>query len=289
VSSSLPARASAVAAAVVIGLTVVACSDDSTDSADAGSTSVAIDETTVAVGSTYTVDAGDTLSGIAASYGLTLDELIAANGWTDGAEHAIFPGDVVELPAGAVAVSTTRPTATATTRPASSGATATTSTQPASAPTDGGYRDTGLPFAGPDRGTTDPIVQPLPDGVYFADSPQITGGGTAIEFTLWQRFTGDDCLQQFTTAPLNCIGDGFTGNEATRASMIVSDGTATVIGLDDTGNPVAYEVSPDELVRLISGETPADDAPEGFSYAPYPFIVTVRGGEIVAADQQFQS
>jgi hypothetical protein len=214
--------------------------------------------------------------------------LIAANGWSDGAEHAIFPGDVVELPAGAVAVATSRPAVTGTTRPASSSGLATTSTQPASAPTEGGYRDTGLPYAGPDRGTTDPIVQPLPDGVYFADSPQVIGGDTAIEFTLWQRFTGDDCLEEFPTATLNCIGDGFTGNAATRASMIVSNGTASVIGLEE-GIPVAYEVAPAELVRLIRGVAPAADAPERFSYAPYPFIVTVRGSEIVAADQQFQS
>ena len=58
---------------------------------------------------TYVVDAGDTLSGIAASYGLSLNELVEVNEWSDGANHAIFPGDVIALPGGAVAVSTTRP------------------------------------------------------------------------------------------------------------------------------------------------------------------------------------
>jgi hypothetical protein len=49
------------------------------------------------------------LSGIAASYGLTLNELIEVNDWSDGADHAIFPGDVIGLPDDAVGVSTTRP------------------------------------------------------------------------------------------------------------------------------------------------------------------------------------
>jgi LysM repeat protein len=277
----VPARVSAVFAAVVVGLTVVACSDDSTESAGAGGTSVAVDDSrTAGPGDTYTVDAGDTLSGIAASYGLTFEELIAANGWSDGAEHAIFPGDVVELPAGVVAVSTTRS--------ASANGSAPTSTQPTGRSAAGGYRDTGLPYAGPDRGTTDPIADPLPDGVYWATAPAVDGGGESIVFTLQQRFTGDDCLEQYTTAPLNCIGDGFAGGDTTTASMLVSNSTATVIAVDE-GISAAYDISTEELLRLIRGEAPAADAPEGYSYVPYPFIVTVRNGEIVAADQQFQS
>ena len=53
---------------------------------------------------TYVVDAGDTLSGIAAGYGLSLSELVEVNEWTDGSNHAIFPGDVIALPDDAVAV-----------------------------------------------------------------------------------------------------------------------------------------------------------------------------------------
>ena len=53
--------------------------------------------------------AGDNLSGIAAGYGLSLNELVEVNDWSEGADHAIFPGDVIALRDDAVAVSTTRP------------------------------------------------------------------------------------------------------------------------------------------------------------------------------------
>ena len=53
---------------------------------------------------TYEVEAGDTLSGIAAGHGVSLSELIDTNEWSDGSDHAIFPGDVIALPDDAVAV-----------------------------------------------------------------------------------------------------------------------------------------------------------------------------------------
>ena len=48
---------------------------------------------------TYTVVANDTLSGIARKSGTTIQAIIAANGWADGASHRINPGDVITLPA----------------------------------------------------------------------------------------------------------------------------------------------------------------------------------------------
>jgi LysM repeat protein len=287
VSSLLSARFRAVAIAVAVGVVAGGCSDDSTDSADSSPASTASDSSSPAPGNAYVVVAGDTLSGIAAAFGLTLDELIAANGWSDGPGHAIFPGDVIELPADAASVPTTTSATTSTTRPASPGG-GTTTTSPAGEPGGGGYIDTGLPFAGPDRATTDPIVEPLPDGVYWAEASGVVSGGATIEFTLRQRLSGEDCLEQFPTSTLNCIDDGYVGDATAQASMSVDGTTASVISTP-AGIPVAWEVTPAELARLVAGEPAAADAPEGFSYVPFPFIVTVRGGEIVAADQQFQS
>lgn len=48
---------------------------------------------------TYTVVAGDYLSGIAAKVGTTVKAIVTANGWTDGTTHKIYPGDVIKLPA----------------------------------------------------------------------------------------------------------------------------------------------------------------------------------------------
>ena len=46
----------------------------------------------------YTVKSGDTLYGIASRVCSELVDLIAVNGWTDGASHAIFPADVILVP-----------------------------------------------------------------------------------------------------------------------------------------------------------------------------------------------
>jgi LysM repeat protein len=57
--------------------------------------------TTTTVGTedgTYVVQAGDYLSGIAAKFDTTAQAIADANGWSDGINHAIFPGDVIQLP-----------------------------------------------------------------------------------------------------------------------------------------------------------------------------------------------
>ena len=70
---------------------------------------------------TYVVVAGDTLSGIARRAGVTIDAIARSNSWADGAAHAIFPGDIVRLPADAKPIAsptvttTSAPTATPTT------------------------------------------------------------------------------------------------------------------------------------------------------------------------------
>jgi LysM repeat protein len=64
-------------------------------------TTPAVTSTTfdVASGATYTVVTGDYLGGIATKVGTTVDAIIAANGWTDGVDHVIIPGQTIKLPA----------------------------------------------------------------------------------------------------------------------------------------------------------------------------------------------
>ncbi len=56
--------------------------------------------TTVVAGTfgKYTVVANDYLGGIAKKVGTTVDAIVAANGWADGAKHNINPGDVINVP-----------------------------------------------------------------------------------------------------------------------------------------------------------------------------------------------
>jgi LysM repeat protein len=50
---------------------------------------------------THTIVAGDFLSSIADRYQVEIDDIVGANGWADGREHLLLPGDVIYLPAGA--------------------------------------------------------------------------------------------------------------------------------------------------------------------------------------------
>ncbi len=228
------------------------------------------------------------MSGIAASYGVSLSELVEVNEWTDGSNHAIFPGDVIALPDDAVAVSTTRPAAnddddrnTSTT----AGSSATTT----AAATSGGYTATGESYAGPAfGGSTDPITDPLADGVYWSFGPTVSGDGSTITFEVVQQFSGDECLEHFGTAPDSCLNDIEFETVTGTASMRVGSGTASVLHLDGV-DIKTYRISTDELARLLAGQSPADDAPDGYQFGMYPFVVTVQNGAVTAADQIFIS
>ena len=46
----------------------------------------------------YTIVAGDSLSKIASSFEITVDQLINYNGWVDGLSHLLLPGDSILIP-----------------------------------------------------------------------------------------------------------------------------------------------------------------------------------------------
>ena len=83
------------------------CAGEPVDETTETSTATATSEATATTGTdgsaNYTVQAGDTISGIASNFDVSIDALTAANGWTDGANHAIFPGDTIIIPGPATA------------------------------------------------------------------------------------------------------------------------------------------------------------------------------------------
>jgi hypothetical protein len=221
------------------------------------------------------------LSGIAAGHGVSLSELVDANDWSDGSDHAIFPGDVIALPDNAVAVSTTRPAVnddgdddddddptTATT--VGSGATATS----------GGYAATSLASL---DGLILAITEPLVDGKYLSSVPTVSRDGSTIAFELLQ------CPETYGT--VQDSGLDFVDFEvSSTTSMRVGTGTASVLLVDGISEPKPYRITTEELARLLAGKPPADDAPDGFGFDPVDgFVVTVENGAVTAAEQVWLS
>ena len=192
-------------AAVVLALT--RCDSGSGDDIAAAPPSGLVDETSAEPSNTYVVDSGDTLSGIAAGYGVSLGELVGVNEWSDGSDHAIFPGDVIGLPDDAVAVSTTRAPSNNNSNGDDDDNESDGSGTSSTAAMSGGYTATGEAYVGPTLdGSTDPIIDPLPDGVYWSFEPSVSDDGSTITFEVVQQFSGDTCREHFGTSN-SCLSD----------------------------------------------------------------------------------
>lgn len=82
------------------------CAADATETATeestATATSAAATTTTAAAlpagQASYTIEANDTLSGIAAKFDTTMDAIIELNGWDDGIDHVLIPGEDIRVP-----------------------------------------------------------------------------------------------------------------------------------------------------------------------------------------------
>ena len=113
--------------------------------------------------------------------------------------------------------------------------------------------------------------------------------GENVTFTLVQYFYGDACREQFGESEDACASDNNT-LYSPNATMGMADTAATsVVTCCDEGSFMSHRVSTREFARLVAGLAPSDDAPPGFTYAPYGVIVTVRNGQAMAADQIFTS
>jgi len=132
----------------------------------------------------------------------------------------------------------------------------------------------------PDR--TMPVLTgntPLPDGQYWSETVEVTG--FRLKFTLSQAFFGPACEAELGAAA--CTGDHGLRTDPSRDIVVATAGRAPISVVTDKRQN--YAVTSDEIVNLIGGGTPAAEAPEGFTYQPYPFLLTVRTDEVVAIQQ----
>jgi hypothetical protein len=213
------------------------------------------------------VVANDSLSGIAARAATSLDALLAANDWPEGAAHPIFPGDVVALPAGAAI-----PEAQLA-DPGTPAEAVTQDPEEQASPGrgDGALPDGAIPFsqfdqvtAPPsDRSPGDPIGDPLEDGRYYADRYALSADGTRVEFTLVRFFTTDECLARHSIAPDSDEADGCFGYEidassTAHVSMPVAGGPKVLVQLlgDPGSDSYWYLASSEEFGQLLAGTGP---------------------------------
>lgn len=115
---------SVLAVAIMTSVTLVACGgdDESVDTLPLMTAAPSVVPTSMGATTTlptaeefYTIQQGDTLFGIAKSFGVTLEDLIAFNGITD--PDAIEAGQRLKIPPVGVSIPTVAPSTTTTTTP----------------------------------------------------------------------------------------------------------------------------------------------------------------------------
>ena len=121
-----------------------------------------------------------------------------------------------------------------------------------------------------------------PDGAYWGELVLPVDASTAqLTFHVTQAFFADTCVAELGVE--ECPNDFGTLTEPTTdADAALTELTSVTIVTEDRMN---YAVTADELFALAAGEPPAAEAPVGFAFVPFPFLLTVRDGKIVEARQ----
>jgi hypothetical protein len=133
-------------------------------------------------------------------------------------------------------------------------------------------------------GHTDPFVSSgtLSNGVYWVD---YLGGETMTpSIEVRQAFFGDECVTQAAAAGDECLNDIFVLADPSREIDNLPFSNGVLLTVSDSNTQKSYFITPDEL-RSVRASSPSDPAPAGFSFASFPFKMTVQGGQIVKFEQ----
>lgn len=124
----------------------------------------------------------------------------------------------------------------------------------------------------PDHTAEVPAQGDLPDGQYWATVTGADSGEPAPTITF-----------HLVQATFDNKGQLQTIDDPSRdlASPIAALASATVVAADRQN----YAVPADELLSLLLDNPPSSDAPEGYAWSEFPFLVTISGGQVVEAHQ----
>jgi hypothetical protein len=133
----------------------------------------------------------------------------------------------------------------------------------------------------PDHTHEVPATGDLPDGDYWARLATSDPAAGTITLQVSQALFADTCLAQLGEA--DCEGGWGEVPMPTRSVVVpVADVVSISVAAENRQN---YAVPGAELASLASGGAAAVDAPEGYTYQPYPFLVSVDAGTVVGMHQ----
>lgn len=145
------------------------------------------------------------------------------------------------------------------------------------------WSDVSVPFdLGGSTAEPIPVDRVLPDGRYWATLHEVLGSD-AVVFEVTRARFGATCNQWAAERGMEegCTND-YAVDDSTR--QLLEAGGVTWVSVADPDSPgQSRRVKLRTLVRLVRGEQV--DMPSGYSWTPFPFIVTVERGKTVGIDQ----
>jgi len=130
--------------------------------------------------------------------------------------------------------------------------------------------------------TDDPPGGALAAGTYWATLQSLAG--TTATFELGKAYFGEACRERFGDDPARCVGD-WDVEPGVAVPVTVDLAVATITVSDAT--PASYRISTGELELLLAGQPAAAGAPAGYAYTSYAYLLSVRAGLVIAAEQIF--
>lgn len=125
----------------------------------------------------------------------------------------------------------------------------------------------------------------LADGTYWATIALTSGSGDVVFRVLKARF-GDTCTKWAKDNGMTdaCMDD--YNVESYPDAYVALDGRADVSVAKSDGPGTSYSINVDTLKALMHGEmAQRGKAPTGYSWVPFPFVVTVTNGYVTSANQ----
>lgn len=119
------------------------------------------------------------------------------------------------------------------------------------------------------------------DGLYWSDAIGMSNGEPkTVTFLVTQAFFAAACIEELGAD--DCPNDYGTIDEPSRMIDVPIDDLIDVTVVAE--NQQNYVVTGEELLALTDGAA-SPEAPEGYQYVEFPFLLTMRDGKIIEAHQ----